>query len=170
MKPVADLHRMVVAQSRSPVPMMRRSVLTLLRKLCVPPLTTTRSGLMYRDVHVPQGSSDATARRGSPVAIHYTGRLEDGTIFDSSVDRSPLTFTLGSREVIKGMDEGCEEMLVGGRRQLVIPPHLGYGPRGAPPAIPPNALLHFDIELVHVNQPSTFSRLTTLLKALPFFK
>ena len=104
------------------------------------------------------------------VAVHYTGRLEDGTVFDSSAERAPIRFVLGAREVIRGWDEGIHGMAVGQRRQLVIPPQLGYGARGAPPVIPPNALLHFDVELMDVGEAdsSLLGRLTTLLKALPF--
>ena len=72
------------------------------------------------------------ATRGHPVSVHYTGRLEDGTVFDSSHTYDvPIEFTLGAREVIRGWDEGIASMRVGGKRQLVIPPHLGYGARGA---------------------------------------
>jgi FKBP-type peptidyl-prolyl cis-trans isomerase len=134
-----------------------------------PPLITKSSGLLYRDVHVPE-KAEKIATNNVSVAVHYTGRLEDGTVFDSSVQRgTPFRFMLGQREVIKGWDEGVHGMRVGQRRQLVIPPHLGYGARGAGP-IPPNALLHFDVELVDVGAPDTslLGRLTTLLKALPF--
>ena len=139
------------------------------RHLCsLPPLTTTRSGLMFRDVLVGEGRA-ATA--GDQVAVDYTGRLEDGTVFDSSEGRGPISFTIGMREVIKGWEEGITGMHVGGKRQLVLPPHLGYGAQGAPPAIPPNALLHFDVELqsasAEAEQGGMFSRLMTLLKALP---
>lgn len=107
------------------------------RRLCsLPPLTTTESGLMYRDVYVPDTTSDTMrAKAGLPVSVHYTGRLEGGTVFDSSFESAPIEFTLGKREVIRGWEEGIVGMVVGGRRQLVIPPHLGYGARGAPPAI-----------------------------------
>jgi len=147
------------------------SALSLSRRLLcteLPELTTTPSGLMYRDVFVPDDT--ATATRGQHVAVHYAGRLEDGTVFDSSHDRGkPIDFELGARQVIRGWEEGIAGMRVGGRRQLVIPPQLGYGARGAPPAIPPNALLHFDVELVSASVPGGwFGRLTTILKALPF--
>jgi peptidylprolyl isomerase len=123
---------------------------------------------MYRDVHVP--SEGAAAASGDYVGVHYTGRLEDGSVFDDSTERGePINFVLGSRSVIKGWDEGIQGMLVGGRRQLVIPPHLGYGAQGIGP-IPPNALLHFDVELVSSGptEQTLFGRLTTLLKSLPF--
>ena len=142
------------------------------RHLCsLPPLTKTASGLMYRDVPPPPPEDAAVATPGLPVFVHYTGRLEDGTIFDSSHNvGAPIEFTLGKREVIKGWDEGIRDMRVGGKRQLVIPPHLGYGASGAGGVIPPNALLHFDVELISVGQPSLLSRLTTILKAMPFIK
>ena len=146
---------------------------SLLRRYCasLPPLTTTKSGLMFRDVHLSEDSEAKKATNMVQVAVHYTGRLEDGTVFDSSVERGdPIRFTLGAREVIRGWDEGVHGMCVGQRRQLVIPPQLGYGARGAPPLIPPNALLHFDVELMDVGEADTsiFGRLATLVKALPF--
>jgi FKBP-type peptidyl-prolyl cis-trans isomerase FkpA len=83
--------------------------------------------------------------------VHYTGWLTDGKKFDSSVDRGhPFRFTLGVGQVIRGWDEGVAGMKVGGKRQLHIPPQLGYGERGFPPDIPPNAPLIFDVELLEV--------------------
>jgi FKBP-type peptidyl-prolyl cis-trans isomerase len=101
--------------------------------------------------------------------VHYTGRLDDGTVFDSSYDRQePIEFELGARAVIRGWDEGIAGMRVGGRRQLVIPAHLGYGAQGAPPTIPRNALLHFDVELVSIQSGGGwFDRIVSLAKALP---
>ncbi len=93
----------------------------------------------------------AEAIDGKSVTVHYTGTLTDGTKFDSSVDRgTPFTFTLGAGEVIKGWDQGVKGMKVGGKRKLTIPSELGYGERGAPPAIPSNAALIFDVELLEV--------------------
>jgi FKBP-type peptidyl-prolyl cis-trans isomerase len=111
-------------------------------------LTTTASGLQYADVTVGTGA-EATAR--TRVQVHYTGELTDGTKFDSSRDRGePFDFVLGVGQVIRGWDEGVSGMKVGGRRILVIPSELGYGPRGAGGVIPPNATLVFDVELVGV--------------------
>jgi len=93
----------------------------------------------------------ATASTGQKVKVHYTGWLLSGKKFDSSVDAGrPFSFTLGAREVIKGWDEGVAGMKVGGKRQLRIPPDLAYGERGYPGAIPPNATLIFDVQLLGV--------------------
>ena len=92
-----------------------------------------------------------------------TGRLEDGTVFDSSLERGPFEFTLGRREVIRAWDQGVAGMRVGAKRQLVVPPHLGYGASGAPPVIPPNALLHFDVELVSIGG-SVWTKIASLAK------
>ncbi|HET8668888.1 MAG TPA: FKBP-type peptidyl-prolyl cis-trans isomerase [Terriglobales bacterium] len=106
------------------------------------------SGLEYFDLKVGDGPE---ARRGQTVTVHYTGWLTNGKKFDSSVDRhEPFKFSLGAGDVIKGWDEGVQGMKVGGKRQLRIPPQLGYGPRGAAGVIPPNATLIFDIELLGV--------------------
>jgi peptidylprolyl isomerase len=109
---------------------------------------TTPSGLKYIDEVV--GAGDAPTK-GKSVKVHYTGKLTDGKKFDSSVDRGdPFVFTIGVGQVIKGWDEGVMSMKVGGKRQLIIPADLGYGARGAPGAIPPNAELIFDVELLGV--------------------
>ncbi len=90
------------------------------------------------------------ATRGRTVVVHYTGRLTDGTQFDSSVGGTPFSFRLGAGEVIEGWDRGFAGMKVGGRRRLTLPPELAYGARGAPPDIPPNATLVFEVELLGV--------------------
>lgn len=114
----------------------------------------TASGLKMIDTKVGTG---AEAKTGQYVTVHYTGWLYDaatktkGKKFDSSVDRSmPFKFTLGAGKVIKGWDEGVAGMKIGGQRTLIISPELGYGERGAGGAIPPNATLIFDVELLGV--------------------
>lgn len=109
----------------------------------------SRSGLMYRDLVVGSG---ALVTNGRHVAVHYIGQLTNGTEFDASRpgQQPPIRFQVGVRRVIAGWDEGLLGMRVGGRRQLVIPPHLAYGARGVGP-IPPNATLVFVIEVVDVN-------------------
>jgi FKBP-type peptidyl-prolyl cis-trans isomerase len=110
---------------------------------------TTPSGLRYQELAVGDGA-EATGG-GQTVEVHYTGWLEDGTKFDSSVDRGqPFGFPLGAGHVIRGWDEGVVGMRVGGRRKLIIPAELGYGARGAGGVIPPNATLVFDVELLAV--------------------
>ena len=105
---------------------------------------TTSSGLQYVDLTVGTG---AMAEAGQTVSVHYTGWLENGKKFDSSVDRGqPFSFPLGAGRVIKGWDEGVKGMKVGGKRKLTIPSKLGYGAQGAGGVIPPNATLIFDVE------------------------
>ncbi|MFS8137580.1 MAG: FKBP-type peptidyl-prolyl cis-trans isomerase [Thermomonas sp.] len=112
--------------------------------------TTTTSGLQFEDIIVGTG---AEAQPGRNVTVHYTGWLfengEQGEKFDSSKDRGePFIFPLGSGMVIKGWDEGVQGMKEGGQRTLIIPANLGYGARGAGGAIPPNATLIFEVELL----------------------
>jgi peptidylprolyl isomerase len=111
--------------------------------------TTTTSGLKYHDFKVGEG---ATPTAGQTVEVHYTGWLEDGTQFDSSLDRGePISFALGQGNVIPGWDEGISTMKVGGKRQMVIPANLAYGDTGAGTVIPPGATLVFEVELVSIN-------------------
>ncbi len=106
------------------------------------------SGLKYQDLVEGEG---VPAGPGQRVSVHYTGWLEDGSKFDSSVDRDePFQFALGRGMVIRGWDEGVAGMKVGGKRRLVIPPHLGYGAQGAGGVIPPNATLVFEVELLDI--------------------
>lgn len=107
---------------------------------------TTPSGLKYVDQAVGTGE---VAVAGKTVSVHYTGWLENGKKFDSSVDRGQaFSFPLGAGRVIKGWDEGVQGMKVGGKRKLTIPSNLGYGPQGAGGVIPANATLIFDVELL----------------------
>jgi FKBP-type peptidyl-prolyl cis-trans isomerase len=94
----------------------------------------------------------AEAKTGSTVSVNYVGTLADGKEFDSSrkPGRKPFVFTLGQGAVIRGWDQGVVGMKVGGKRKLVIPPQLAYGPAGRPPVIPPAATLTFEIELLEV--------------------
>ncbi|MBH0185766.1 MAG: FKBP-type peptidyl-prolyl cis-trans isomerase [Nitrospira sp.] len=110
--------------------------------------TVTASGLKYVDQVVGAGD---VAVAGKTVSVHYTGWLENGKKFDSSVDRGqPFSFPLGAGRVIKGWDEGVQGMKIGGKRKLTIPSDLGYGSRGAGGVIPANATLIFDVELLAV--------------------
>ena len=117
-----------------------------------PETVTTKTGLKYQDHKVGTGKE---AVPGKIVFVHYTGWIynddKKGAKFDSSIDRGkPFEFKLGKRMVIAGWDEGVAGMKEGGKRTLIIPSVLGYGARGSPPVIPPNAKLIFDVELVEV--------------------
>lgn len=107
-------------------------------------MTTTTSGLQYADLEVGSG---AELKKGMLVLIDYEAWLADGTKFDSSYDRrEPYSFKVGDGQVIQGWEEGVVGMKVGGKRKLVIPPALGYGEAGAPPRIPANATLTFEVK------------------------
>lgn len=109
----------------------------------------TPSGLQYNEKKEGTG---ANPKKGQKVSVHYAGRLENGKEFDNSFKRGqPIQFTLGVGQVIAGWDEGIALMKEGGEATLIIPPALGYGARGAGGAIPPNATLIFEVELVSVD-------------------
>jgi FKBP-type peptidyl-prolyl cis-trans isomerase len=109
---------------------------------------TTPSGLQFAEMVVGTG---AAPHDGQTAVLHFTGWLADGTQFDSSLDRhTPFGFQLGAGRVIKGWDEGVRGMRVGGKRRLIVPPALGYGPQGIPGRIPTNATLTFDLELLRI--------------------
>ena len=107
------------------------------------------NGLIIENMEIGDGTE---AQDYNKVVVNYTGKLEDGSIFDSSLNpgREPFTFTLGVGSVIKGWDIGVKGMKVGGRRRLTVPPELGYGDKGAGSVIPPGAILIFDIDLLEV--------------------
>jgi len=124
----------------------REEAVNLIKKQW-PNAITTPSGLQY--VVVQEGTGDGTPAKGTMVTAHYTGKLMDGTKFDSSYDRGqPIEFPVGAGRVIKGWDEAFMSMKRGEKRVLIIPASLGYGPSGRGP-IPPNATMVFDVELVN---------------------
>ena len=113
-------------------------------------VVTTKSGLKYQELKEGTGEE---AKKGDVVTVHYTGTLKDGKKFDSSVDRGkPFTVQIGVGQVIKGWDEGIPGMKVGGKRKLIIPSDLAYGPQGRPPVIPPSAELTFEVELIAIKK------------------
>ena len=114
-----------------------------------PKKVTMKDGLQYVDDVVGKGKQP---KAGQIVRVLYTGKLINGTVFDSTSKRNnePFEFTIGVGQVIKGWDEGVLSMHVGGKRTLTIPPELGYGARGAGGVIPPNATLVFDVELLGI--------------------
>lgn len=103
-------------------------------------------GLVLQDQAIGTG---AEAKSGDTISVHYTGKLQDGTVFDTSIGRTPFEFVLGSGSVIAGWDQGLRGMKVGGKRTLVIPPELGYGAVNYGP-IPANSTLVFEVELLKV--------------------
>lgn len=110
----------------------------------------TTGGLVVQDQTVGTG---AGAQVGDTVTVNYTGKLADGTVFDTSVGRQPFTFTIGANQVIQGWDLGLRGMQAGGTRTLVIPPEMAYGAQGVGP-IPPNATLTFEVQLISIT-PAT---------------
>jgi len=115
------------------------------------PIVTTPSGLKYVDIVVGTG---AAVKTGDHVSVNYVGKLLDGTKFDASADHGgTFDYVQGVTSLIQGWTEGTSTMKVGGKRKLIIPPQLGYGMQGAGDAVPPNATLIFEIDLVSINNP-----------------
>ncbi|XP_029812648.1 peptidyl-prolyl cis-trans isomerase FKBP2 isoform X2 [Suricata suricatta] len=138
---------------------MRLSWVLTVLSICLSALTTAAGaegkrklqiGVKKRVDHCPIKS-----RKGDVLHMHYTGKLEDGTEFDSSLPQNqPFVFSLGTGQVIKGWDQGLLGMCEGEKRKLVIPSELGYGERGAPPKIPGGATLVFEVELLKIERRS----------------
>jgi len=99
---------------------------------------------------IPKDECLRKSKKGDTLEMHYTGKLENGEQFDSSIGRGPFKFTLGVGQVIKGWDQGLVGMCIGEKRKLTIPSHLGYGERGAGAKIPPNSKLVFEVELLGI--------------------
>lgn len=113
-----------------------------------PQIVRNESGLEYFDIVEGTGASP---QPGQYVTVHYTGTLQDGTVFDSSVERGkPFQFHIGQGQVIRGWDEGVMSMKIGGKRKLIVPPHMGYGAAGFGNVIPPNSTLIFEVDLLGV--------------------
>jgi FKBP-type peptidyl-prolyl cis-trans isomerase FkpA len=110
-------------------------------------MTRTRSGLYYEEI---EPGSGLAARDGHVLDTHYTGWLTTGQEFGTSRGGNPYSFQLGRQQVPRGIEEGVTGMRIGGVRRLVVPPSLGYGPRGQPPTIPPGATLVYEIELLDI--------------------
>jgi peptidylprolyl isomerase len=132
--------------SASGTSVKEKKVVAAKKKAKASDTVTTASGLKY--IIVTKGNG-ATPKAGQSIKVQYTGKLLDGSVFDSSVKRGePFEFAVGTGMVIKGWDEALLTMSKGEKRTLIIPPALGYGPNGYPPVIPPNATLVFDVELI----------------------
>ncbi|XP_063149764.1 peptidyl-prolyl cis-trans isomerase FKBP11 [Candoia aspera] len=106
----------------------------------------------------PEGCTERSAT-GDTLEIHYTGTLEDGRIIDTSLSRDPLQVELGKRQVIPGLEQSLLDMCVGEKRRVIIPPHLAYGKRGSPPAIPADAVLQFEVELIRLSRASYWQKM-----------
>ena len=138
----------------------RRCVLSLIWSIGVLFCLSTPSLAAELEIEILSPGDGIAVEKGMYAKVHYQGRLSDGKIFDDSLARdTPFTFILGAGEVIEGWDIGIEGMEVGERRQLIVPPELGYGLRGAGNVIPPNATLTFDIYLIAIRWPPKLTEL-----------
>ena len=143
-----DTDETLASDSPDPVDMELRPEFAVALDIDLDEMQRSSTGLYTRDVVEGTGLA---ARDGYVVTVHYTGWLPTGDVFDSSVERDePYSFQLGRRSVIAGWEEGVQGMRIGGKRILVIPPSLAYGARGRPGAIPPNAYLVFEVELLDI--------------------
>ncbi|KAM4698909.1 peptidyl-prolyl cis-trans isomerase FKBP11 [Discoglossus pictus] len=115
--------------------------------------------LVIESLEKPE-SCENTAALGDTIHIHYTGRLDDGRIIDSSLSRDPLVVEIGKKQVIPGLEKSLIGMCVGEKRKVVIPPHMAYGKRGFPPSIPGDAVLQFETELLALFKPTPWQTLT----------
>ena len=128
-----------------------------------PPAQRTASGLEYT---ITSHGTGPGVHDGQVIVAHYTGRLVDGKVFDSSLPRKqPIAFKLGAHQVIPGWEEGFALLHVGDKASFVIPPNLAYGEKGYPPVIPPNATLTFDVELVEVHERGLADALSQAIDA-----
>ena len=128
------------------------TIILLYTSALAEPVIITESGLSITQTFPEEYSCEKSAQNGTMLTVHYTGTFEDGEKFDSSLDgNKPFNFTIGVCPVIKGWTEGLQGMCVGEKRKLIIPPDLGYGPKGKEPVIPGNATLLFDVELLAIN-------------------
>ncbi|KAJ1160820.1 hypothetical protein NDU88_001313 [Pleurodeles waltl] len=124
----------------------------------------TPTELLIQTLVKPDSCSEASTW-GDTVHIHYTGKLEDGRVIDSSLSRDPLVVELGKKQVIPGMEQSLLDVCVGEKRLVTIPPHLAYGKRGFPPAIPADAVLQFEIEVLQLLKPTYWQK--TMNDVLP---
>lgn len=115
--------------------------------------STNNSMIQKMKVEILKEGNGDSAKTGDTVTVNYTGTLENGIVFDSSLNpgRTPFQFTLGQNRVIQGWESGILGMKTGEKRKLTIPPELAYGSNGRPPVIPPNATLIFEVELLKIN-------------------
>lgn len=139
------------SKSASAVLAMCRNALLLVVAVVALGSADHENGLKVEKIYVPE-VCDARSKKGDQLTMHYTGTLQDGSKFDSSLDRDqPFTFQLGVGQVIKGWDQGLLDMCVGEKRKLTIPPELGYGEKGAGNVIPGGATLTFEVELMNIS-------------------
>ena len=145
---------LVYQKSVDPKPTMQegKTVQTTKEEAQKMSVNTTNEKSMDMDIKTTQeGTGEQRSKTGDTLAVHYTGKLIDGTKFDSSVDRgTPFEFVIGKGMVIEGWEKGMLDMKVGEKRTLTIPSDMGYGARGAGGVIPPNATLIFDVELIAI--------------------